>query len=144
MKIKRPYLDGKSRLELPFGVVENEHKIDMAANLGLGAESVWLPSIFITDRRVRWEAIDDINARFIVPFGGDEDKFTGTFGPSSGLLRKLESLRWKNANDEEKKGWLNETSGWETFHGIKSTFTCMYHLLGRRIPLGCIYRRKYC
>ena len=32
MKVNEWYLDGHSRLELPFGVVENEPKVDMAAN----------------------------------------------------------------------------------------------------------------
>jgi hypothetical protein len=45
MKVNEYYLDGKSRLELPFGVVEGEPKVDQAANLGLWGESVWLPSI---------------------------------------------------------------------------------------------------
>jgi hypothetical protein len=38
--VNEHYLDGHSRLELPFGTVENEPKIDMAANLGLWAESI--------------------------------------------------------------------------------------------------------
>ena len=55
MKVNEWYLDGKSRMELPVGVIESEPKVDMAANLGLWGESVWLPSIFVTDPRVRWE-----------------------------------------------------------------------------------------
>ncbi|HID51165.1 MAG TPA: hypothetical protein EYP41_03895, partial [Anaerolineae bacterium] len=68
MKVNEWYLDGKARLELPAGVIENEPKIDAAANLSLWGEAVWLPSIFLTDPRVRWEAIDDTTARLIVPF----------------------------------------------------------------------------
>jgi hypothetical protein len=40
MKVNEHYIDGKSRLELPFGVVENEPKVDQAANLGLWGESI--------------------------------------------------------------------------------------------------------
>ena len=68
MKVNEWYLDGKARMELPVGVIENEPKIDMAANLALWGEAIWLPSILITDPRVRWEAIDDTTARLIVPF----------------------------------------------------------------------------
>lgn len=53
MKVSETYLDGRARLELPFGVVENEPKVDSAANLGLWAESIWLPSIWVTDPQVR-------------------------------------------------------------------------------------------
>ena len=43
MVVNETYLDGKSRLELPFGVIEDEPKADQAANLGLWGESAWLP-----------------------------------------------------------------------------------------------------
>ena len=59
LKVNEHYLDGQSRLELPFGVVENEPKVDAAANLGLWAESVWLPSVYVTDPRLRWQSVDD-------------------------------------------------------------------------------------
>jgi hypothetical protein len=119
LKVNEHYLDGRSRLELPFGVIENEPKVDMAANLGLWAESVWLPTIYITDPRVRWEAIDDTTARLVVPFGENEDTFTVTFDPQTGLLVKMEAMRWKEATDEAKTLWRNEALGWQTFHGIK-------------------------
>ncbi|MCD4739461.1 MAG: hypothetical protein K8R89_09435, partial [Anaerolineae bacterium] len=78
MKVNEWYLDGEARMELPAGVIENEPKVDMAANLGLWGEAVWLPSILVTDPRVYWEAIDDTTARLVVPFGEEEDTFTVT------------------------------------------------------------------
>ncbi len=41
MKINEFYMDGNSRLELPFGVTENEPKVNQAANLGMWAKSLW-------------------------------------------------------------------------------------------------------
>jgi hypothetical protein len=127
MKVNEYYLDGNARMELPVGVIENEPKVDMAANLGLWGESVWLPSIFITDPRVRWEAIDDTTARLVVPFdfaqdrpfGEEEDTFTVSFDPQTGLIRMLEAMRYREATDEAKIPWRNEPLGWQTFHGIK-------------------------
>jgi hypothetical protein len=118
MKVNETYLDGRARLALPFGVVENEPKIDMAANLGLWAESIWLPSIYLTDTRVRWEAVDDHSARLIVPFGDTEDAFTVTFDPQTGLLRTLETMRYREAADGEKILWRNEVLEWGRFHGV--------------------------
>jgi len=100
MKVNEWYLDGHARMELPVGIIENEPKIDMAANLSLWGEAVWLPSMFITDPRVRWEAVDDTTARLIVPFGEEEDAFTVTFDPQT------------------KIPWRNEPLGWQTFHGV--------------------------
>jgi hypothetical protein len=53
LKVNEQYLDGHARLELPFGIVVNEPKVDAAANLSLWVESICLPSIFFTDSRVR-------------------------------------------------------------------------------------------
>lgn len=119
LKVNEHYLDGKARLELPLGVIENEPKVDMAANLGLWAESVWLPAIFVTDPRVRWEAIDDNTARLVVPFGEDEDTFTAAFDPQTGLLVRLVAMRWKEATNETKTLWRTEALDWRTFRGIK-------------------------
>ena len=119
MKVNEAYLDGHARLELPFGVVENEPKIDMAANLGLWAESIWLPSILVTDSRVRWESIDDTTARLVVPFADREDQFTATFDSETGLLQTLETLRYRDAGDEAKIPWINEVRAWQNFHGLR-------------------------
>jgi hypothetical protein len=118
IKVNEWYLDGKARLQLPFGVVENEAKIDMAANLGLWAESIWLPSVFLTDSRVRWETIDEATARLVVPFGEQEDSFTVGFNPHTGLIRTLETMRFQEATDEAKTLWRNEALGWQTFNEI--------------------------
>ena len=118
MKVNEWYLDSKARMELPVGVIENEPKIDMAANLGLWAEAVWLPSIFITDPRVRWEAVDEATARLIVPFGEKEEPFIVRFDPQTGLIRTMEATRYREAADEAKIPWRNEPLDWQTFHGI--------------------------
>lgn len=123
LKVNEYFLDGHSRLELPFGVVENEPKVDLAANLGLWAESIWLPSIWFTDPRVRWEPIDDRTARLIVPFGEAEgtkyDVFTVWFDPDTGLLRRMVTLRWRDAGDDERNVWINEAHAWMSAAGMQ-------------------------
>ena len=128
MKVNEWYLDGHARMELPVGVIENEPKIDMGANLALWGESVfWLPSILVTDPRVCWEAIDDTTACLVVPFdsaqdrpfGEEEDTFTVTFDPQTGLIRAMEAMRYREATDEAKIPWRNEPLGWQTFHGFE-------------------------
>lgn len=119
-KVNESYLDGVGRMELPFGVIENDPKINEAANLGLWGEiAVWLPSVLLTDPRVRWEAVDAHTARLIVPFGDRHDSFTVHFDPQTGLLRQLETMRWRDVTDSEKIRWTPSVIGWETFHGIR-------------------------
>lgn len=118
LKVNERYLDGEGRMELPVGIIENEPKINMAANLGLWGESIWLPSIFITDPRVRWEAIDDTSARLIVPFEDGEDSFTVLFDPETGLLQSMTALRYREAADEVKIPWQLDVLAWDSYHGI--------------------------
>jgi hypothetical protein len=116
MKVNERYLDGKSRLELPFGMEEGL-KVDQGANLGLWAETLWLPSIFITDSRVRWEPIGEETALLIVPFGEEEQQFIARFDSETGMLHFLESMRYKGTNSEDKTLWINEALQWDAVDG---------------------------
>lgn len=117
MRVNETYLDGRSRLELPFGVTENEPKVDQAANLGLWAESIWFPSVFLTDARVRWEPLDRDTALLVVPFGESEQTFVVRFDPETHLPRFFESMRFKDANGERKSLWINEVREWGAVSG---------------------------
>ena len=120
MKVNEYYLDGKGRMELPFGVIEEEPKVDQAGNLGLWAESLWLPSIYITDPRVRWEPIDDDTALLLVPFGEVEETIIVRFDPQTGMLHFLEAMRYREAADESKILWIDEALDWQDINGHPS------------------------
>ncbi len=111
------YLDGKSVLELPFGMTDQGPKIDQAANLGLWAESMWLPAILVTDPRVHWEPIDGETAVLVVPFGDQQQRFIARFDPETGLLHMLESMRYQKSTSPEKILWLNENLEYRTVDG---------------------------
>lgn len=117
MKVNEYYLDGKSRLELPSGVITDEPKVDQAANLGLWGESVWLPSIFITDPRVRWEPVNDETALLVVPFEKVKETFVVRFDLKTGMPKSFEAMRYKNATDEAKTLWFNEAREWRDING---------------------------
>lgn len=118
MKVNEHYLDGKSRMELPFGVTEGEPKVDQAANLTLWGESlIWLPSILITDQRVRWEPVDEDTALLVVPFGEKEERFVVRFAPETGMARLLEAMRYRDSTDKAKILWLGEAREWNTLNG---------------------------
>ena len=119
IKVNERYLNGQARMELPVGIVENEPKVNMAANLGLWGESIWLPSIFLTDPRVRWQAIDNRSVRLIVPFGNEEDTFIVFFNPETGLITSMQAMRYREAGDQEKILWQTDVLAWEAYQGIR-------------------------
>jgi len=116
MKVNEWYVDGKSRLELPFGVSEGA-KVDQGANLALWAEAIWMPSVWITNPQVCWEPIDERTAQMIVPFGEKEEHITVRFDPSTGMLRTMESMRFKESDSNEKTLWINEVVEWASLNG---------------------------
>jgi len=120
MKVNERYLDGKGRMELPFGTIEDEPKIDQAANLGLWAESLWLPSLWLTDPRVRWEPVDEQTALLRVPFGQETQTFVARFDPQTGLLEMLEAMRYREADDARRALWINQAQAWAVLGGQRT------------------------
>jgi hypothetical protein len=120
MRVNEHYLEGSGRLELPFGVEEGP-EVDQGANLGLWAETLWLPAIYLTDPRVRWEPVDAETAILVVPFGEEEQRFVARFNPMTGMLHLLESMRFKGTDSEHKTLWINESLQWGVVDGNMTT-----------------------
>lgn len=105
IKVDEWFLDGYYRLELPFGVVENDPCAASGANQGLWAESLMYPALFLTDPRVRWEAIDETHAGLVVPYGDSEQMFTLQFDPDSGELVRYETNRCHDKDGGMLRWW---------------------------------------
>jgi hypothetical protein len=122
MRVNESYLDGRGRMELPFGTIDDEPKIDQAANLGLWAESVWLPALWVTDPRVSWDPVDAQTALLRVPFGArdgsrEAETFVARFDPQTGLLEMLEAMRYREADDVRRILWINQIQEWDALYG---------------------------
>ncbi len=114
LTINESYIAGSSRQQMPWGTTENDPGANQAANLGLWAEAIWYPSIFLTDARVHWNAVDDVMATLTVPFAERTEMFVARFDPRTNLLSYLESMRFKT---DQKVLWMNEARAWGDLAG---------------------------
>jgi hypothetical protein len=110
LKVNEGYVDGESFFESPMGTYYNDPNTNQGANLALWAEGGWFPSIWLTDSRVRWEAVDDNTALLHVPFEDQTETFVVHFNSETGLMDKSEVMRFKNPGDKEKVLWVTNTS----------------------------------
>lgn len=104
MKVNEGYVDSKSFFEPPVGdPIINDASTNQAANLAVWAEAGWFPSIWLTDPRVRWEAMDDKTALLFVPFEDQEENFVVRFNPETGLIDSMEAMRYRDSGSQAKK-----------------------------------------
>jgi hypothetical protein len=112
MKINESYVDGNSHFELPVATYENDPSITQGAVLGLWAEVSWFPSVWLTDKRVHWEPVDDKSALLFIPFGESEENFLVRFDSATGLLDIMEAMRFRDAGPQAKKIlWITHIPG---------------------------------
>lgn len=106
LKINEGYLYGKSFFESPMGSYHDDPNTNQGANLALWAEAGWFPSLWVTDPRARWQAVDADTAILFVPFEAGEESFVVRFDPVSGLVDRMEAMRYKAAGDANKVLWI--------------------------------------
>lgn len=111
MRVNEWFLDGRGRLELPFGIDEGP-KINQGGNLGLWSESSWFPAIYLTDPRVHWEPVDEVTAMLVVPFENEEERYVVRFDRGTNLIEWMESMRYHNSQSEAKTLWMNKSVQW--------------------------------
>ena len=106
LKINEGYIDGQSFFESPMGTYYNDANSNQGANLALWAEGAWFPSLWISDARAHWQAIDGTTAALFVPYEKGEENFIVRFSPQSGLVDLMEVMRYRSPNDTKKILWL--------------------------------------
>lgn len=100
-----------------FTMDVTDDRIKQGQNLIMWSEAVFIPSVFVTDQDIRWEAIDATSARLVVPFGEEEDSLLVRFDPVSGLITQMSGQRYRD-KEEYKSQWCVDYSDWKTYHDI--------------------------
>ncbi len=129
MKVNEYYVDDAERMELPWGVDQNNPKLDQGGNLGMWAELLrWAPATLVTDPRVRWEPVDDATAILVVPFEAQQqdERFVVRFDPASGQVRLWEVMRYKGGVGEKtlwvNGAWFDDGGPWASFESEDVAF----------------------
>lgn len=140
MKVNEGYVDGASFFESPMGNIHDDAATNQAANLAVWAEAAWFPSIWLTDPRVHWQAVDERTALLWVPFEDKMENFVVRFNLETGMIDNMEAMRYRDSGDQAKKilwittteegpkiedtnissvgsaTWLDQGRPWATFH----------------------------
>lgn len=103
IKVNEGYVNSKSFFESPMGKLYDDASTNQAANLAVWAEAAWFPSIWITDPRVHWEAVDNNTALLFVPFEDQEENFVMRYNPETGLLDSMEAMRFRDSGPQARK-----------------------------------------
>ena len=116
LKALDQYVNGQGMTGL-VGKADTGERVDQGSNMILFAEAPLYPSIFVTDPRIRWVAIDETSAQMFFPFGTEEDSMTVTFDPQTALITKMTALRYFGANGE-KEPWRVDFLTWQVVDGM--------------------------
>jgi hypothetical protein len=120
LKINEGIVGGKSFFESPMGNIENDPNTNQGANLALWAEATWFPSIWVTDPRASWQAVDGNTAILFIPYGDENENFIVRFDPQTGLVAMMESMRYREAGEGKQKIlWITRNEGDAMFPGTK-------------------------
>jgi hypothetical protein len=120
LKVNEGYLDGESFFESPMGTFYDDPNTNQGANLAVWAEAGWFPSIWLTDSRVRWEAVDENTALLFVPFEDQVENFVVRFNPQTGLIDTMEAMRYREAGEGKSKIlWITRNEPGNTLPDMK-------------------------
>ena len=110
--------EGVLKIEGILNMKETGNKMDQGQNLALWGEAVFAPSVFIADPRASWEAVDEVTAHLVFPFGEQKDRLLFKFDPKTNLITHISAMRYRG-QEEEKTPWLIEFTDWKTFHSVR-------------------------
>jgi len=121
MRIHERNLDGHATLDMGIiGRVDDMPQTNRSAVQGYWGEVLaWVPSIALTDPRVRWEAIDATTARLYLPGLDDVEAFTVHFDADTGLMTEFETMRYQEEGNAERGRWINRVIEWGVVDGLR-------------------------
>ncbi|HEX9013882.1 MAG TPA: DUF6544 family protein [Anaerolineaceae bacterium] len=99
------------------GRPERGERTDESELLELWTSAIWFPSYYVHDPRARWEPVDEVTARLVVPFGAGSETVLAHFDPLSRRMTHLTTRRY-SSDAPEKEPWRVDLLAWQTYHGL--------------------------
>lgn len=122
LKVNEGYVDGESFFESPMGTYYDDPNTNQGANLAVWAEAGWFPSIWLTNSRVRWEAVDESTALLFVPFEDKAENFVVRFNPQTNLIDTMEAMRYRESGEGKTKIlWITRNEHGNILTGMKTS-----------------------
>jgi hypothetical protein len=118
MRVDERYLDEHAILQIPVvGRVENDAHTDHASRQGFWAELMtWIPATML-DPRLQWQPLDNTSARVFLPGADAVEAFTLHFDSQTGLLRTVDTERYRDQGESSLLAWHNAALEWGDLAG---------------------------
>lgn len=109
------YVDGHGLMKVG-GTVQRGLEFDQGALIAMWCEAMGFPQAWQARDDVRWEPVDDVTARFVVPGPEGEIPITVTFDPATGCPVRSVSDRYKAVGP--KIPWTGSSHDWRRIRGV--------------------------
>jgi hypothetical protein len=108
------YVDGRGLMKIGSSIQAGPH-FDQGALIALWGEALGFPSAWEHRDEVRWEEIDEVTARLVVPGPEGEIDIKVGFDPLTGFPATCEADRYKSTGPKVR--WIGRLSDWRPFEG---------------------------
>lgn len=110
------YYDGTADFYIA-GQKETGEKIRQGQNIALWAETIWSPSVYFTDKRLKWEKKENNVFELKIPYNDEEDTIQFFMNDDTGLIEKMEAKRYKGQSNN-KVPWEIDILEWKEIDGV--------------------------
>jgi len=120
LKMHESYAAGLGRVSTEglFGESEDGMRVDQSLNIAMWADAMLMPSIYVSDARITWKAVDRQSARLVVPLIARKDSLAFRFNSENAMIVAISAECYRD-QQEWKTPILVTCERWRTFHGIK-------------------------
>jgi len=136
VKNRERYLDRRgSSIAKIFSVVDVVDDVggplDQSELLWFLSEAVWIPTVLLPGKNVRWEPIDESSARVVITDGDNQAAAQVSFADDGSIFQITTSGRYRKVDGEYRRtGWSGIYRNYQTIDGVRvpTEMEAIWHL----------------